>query len=181
MSEFRESGMSFCFADTEWEVRKYDEHITHKKVSHVLHPTKAVDFLGIHNKNKLYLIEVKNYRGHTADPETKEILKANADELMRRIAIKVRDTIATVTNAARFSTNDQDFFERTYKLLLKHQEKIVIIACIEWDARNEYECKAKMGIWQQKLKQKLAWLHAATISINQATNMNAILPDAEVS
>lgn len=74
-----------------------------------MQPTKAVDFLGIHDNRQLFLVEVKNYRGHTHDAETQEVLQAKGDELMRRIAVKVRDTIATATNAARFSTNDEDF------------------------------------------------------------------------
>lgn len=80
-----------------------------QKVSNALQPTKAVDFLGIHDNRQLFLVEVKNYRGHTHDAETQEVLQAKGEELMRRIAVKVRDTIATVTNSARFSTNDEDF------------------------------------------------------------------------
>lgn len=110
MSDFQESGISFKFSSPKWAVVKYDEHLAHKKVSNALQPTKAVDFLGIHDNRQLFLVEVKNYRGHTHDAETQEVLQAKGDELMRRIAVKVRDTIATATNAARFSTNDEDFF-----------------------------------------------------------------------
>lgn len=52
---------------------------------------------------------------------------------MRRIAIKVRDTIATSTGAARFSTNDEEFFIRVNRLLLDSSRKLTIIACIELD------------------------------------------------
>ena len=99
---------------------------------------------------------------------------------MRRIAVKVRDTIATVTNSARFSTNDDDFFTRINQLLLDNQKKIVIIACIELDIAGEKEHKARMSVWMQKLKQKLAWLHAAKISINPIENISAVLPDTEI-
>lgn len=109
MSNFQESGISFKFSSPQWAVAKYDEHLAHKKVSNALQPTKAVDFLGIHDNRQLFLVEVKNYRGHTHDAETQEVFQAKGDELMRRIAVKVRDTIATATNAARFSTNDEDF------------------------------------------------------------------------
>lgn len=110
MSNFQESGINFKFQSPQWTVVKYDEHLTHKKVSNALQPTKAVDFLGIHDNGQLFLIEVKNYRGHTHDEETRNVLQAKGDELMRRIAVKVRDTIATVTGSARFSTNDEAFF-----------------------------------------------------------------------
>lgn len=90
MSDFQESGISFKFSSPQWAVVKYDEHLAHKKVSNALQPTKAVDFLGIHDNRQLFLVEVKNYRGHTHDAETQEVFQAKGDELMRRIAVKVR-------------------------------------------------------------------------------------------
>lgn len=63
MSDFQESGISFKFSSPQWAVVKYDEHLAHKKVSNALQPTKAVDFLGIHDNRQLFLVEVKNYRG----------------------------------------------------------------------------------------------------------------------
>ena len=145
MSNFQESGISFKFSSPQWAVVKYDEHLAHKKVSNALQPTKAVDFLGIHDNRQLFLVEVKNYRGHTHDAETQEVFQAKGDELMRRIAVKVRDTIATATNAARFSTNDEDFFTRINRLLLDGQKKIVIIACIELDVADEKGHKVRMS------------------------------------
>ena len=146
MSNFQESGISFKFSSPQWAVVKYDEHLAHKKVSNALQPTKAVDFLGIHDNRQLFLVEVKNYRGHTHDAETQEVFQAKGDELMRRIAVKVRDTIATATNAARFSTNDEDFFTLINRLLLDGQKKIVVIACIELDVADEKEHKVRMSI-----------------------------------
>ena len=98
---------------------------------------------------------------------------------MRRTAIKVRDTIATSTGAARFSTNDEKFFIQVNRLLL--DSKLTIIACIELDVSNDKERKAKMGIWMQTLKQKLSWLHPAKISVNSVDNITDIMPDLDVS
>lgn len=179
MSNFQESGINFCFQPN-WTVLKYDEHLAHKKVEKLIKPTKAVDFLGIHN-DRLYLVEVKNYRDHTDDESTKEVLKGKGDELMRRIAIKVRDTIATSTGSARFSTNDEEFFTQVNQLLLDSSKKLTIIACIELDVSNDKERKAKMGIWMQTLKQKLSWLHPAKISVNSIDNITDIMPDLNVS
>lgn len=179
MSNFQESGINFCFQPN-WIVLKYDEHLAHKKVEKFIKPTKAVDFLGIHN-DKLYFLEVKNYRGHTGDGSTREVLKGKGEELMRRIAIKVRDTIATSTGSARFSTNDKEFFTQVNRLLLDNSKKLTIIACIELDVSNENERKAKMGIWMQTLKQKLSWMHAAKISVNSVDNITDIMPDLNVS
>ena len=179
MSSFKESGIEFCFQPN-WIVFKYDEHLAHKKVEKVLDKTKAVDFLGIHN-DKLYFVEVKNYRGHTGDDSTQGVLRNKGEGLMSIIAIKVRDTIATSTGAARFSTNNNKFFTQVNKLLLDDNKKLTIIACIEFDASNDKERMAEMGIWQQKLKQKLSWLHAAKISVNSVDNITGLMPDLDVS
>ncbi len=181
MIDFQESGINFEFQTPLWNVVKYDEHLAHRKVSKVLHPTKAVDFLGVYDSNKLFLIEIKNYKGHTDDESTREVLQGGGEELMRRIAVKVRDTIATVTNSARFSTNDEAFFTQINHLLLDDRKKIVIIVCIELDVANDKEYKTRMSIWMQKLKQKLAWLHATKISINPVENISVVLPDTRIS
>ena len=137
MSNFQESGINFNFQDADWTTVKYDEHVAHRKVEKVLKPTKAVDFMGIHQGNRLFLIEIKNYRGHTQDESTREALNAGGEELMRRIAIKVRDSIATATSEARFSTHDEEFFTQVNSRLLDNKVKLTIIACIEWDVASE--------------------------------------------
>ena len=181
MSKFEESGLDFDFGSEEWQVVKYDAHIAHKKLSKVVHPTKAVDFLGIYKDKKLYFIEVKNYKGHTDDQETKEVIGSGGEELMRRIAVKVRDSIASATNSARYSANEGKFFNRVNEIMLDDTEKIVVIAWIEFDEPNAKERKVKMSIWLQKLKQKLSWLHAAKISINSVEDSEGILPGTEIS
>ena len=100
---------------------------------------------------------------------------------MRRIAVKVRDSIATATGAARFSTNDEEFFTQINSRLLDSGVQLAIIACIEWDEANLAERRARMGIWQQKLKQKLAWLQPVKVSVNSVSNITGILPDVQVS
>jgi len=181
MSDFQESGINFSFQDASWAVVKYDEHVAHQKVEKVLKPTKAVDFMGIYEDTQLFLIEVKNYRGHTRDESTRAVLNAGGEELMRRIAVKVRDSIATATGAARFSTNDEEFFTQVNNRLIDNGVQLTIIACIEWDEPNQEERKARMGIWQQKLKQKLVWLKPIKVSVNSISNITGILPDVQVS
>ena len=181
MSDFQESGINFSFQDASWAVVKYDEHVAHQKVEKVLKPTKAVDFMGIYEDTQLFLIEVKNYRGHTRDESTRAVLNAGGEELMRRIAVKVRDSIATATGAARFSTNDEEFFTQVNNRLIDSGVQLTIIACIEWDEPNQEERKARMGIWQQKLKQKLVWLKPIKVSVNSISNITGILPDVQVS
>jgi hypothetical protein len=181
MTDFQESDINFSFQDASWAVVKYDEHTAHRKVERVLKSTKAVDFMGIHGETQLFLIEVKNYRGHTRDESTRAVLNVGGEELMRRIAVKVRDSVATATGAARFSTNDEEFFTQVNGRLLDSGVQLTIIACIEWEESNQAERRARMGIWQQKLKQKLAWLHPVRVSVNSVSNITGILPDVQVS
>ena len=177
MSDFQESRIHFHFQDANWAVIKYDEHPAHKNAEKALKSTKAVDFMGIHDGHGLYLIEVKNYREHVRDKQTREKLKGEGEELMHAIALKVRDTIATATGAARFSTNDEEFFTQVNRLLLDDTRKLTLIACIELDASGNAEYKAQMSVWQQKLKQKLNWLHSIRVSINSVSNISDIVPD----
>lgn len=81
----------------------------------------------------------------------------------------------------KFQENDEAFYSQINSLLLSCQEKIVIIACIEQDVRNDKELKMKMSVWLQKLKQKLSWLHSVTVSVNSVDNIVTVLPDTEVS
>lgn len=180
MSKVDESGLRFEFDDTKWSVIKYDDHIAHKKVSNKLQPTKAVDILGIFNDNQLFFIEIKNYLGHTGEQKTKDVLSSNGDELMNRIAIKVRDTIATTVNSARYSINDSAFFSQTNQILCNDERKITIIAWIEFDEPNIKEQKVKMSIWREKLKKKLSWIHRTNIIVTNKRLLSDSLPNATV-
>lgn len=98
---------------------------------------------------------------------------------MRRIAVKIRNTIAMVTSSTRFLTNDEGSFTRINQSPLDNQKRVVIIACIELDTASKKEYKAHMSVWMQKLEQKLVWLYVAKISVNPIESIPAILPDME--
>ncbi|NDV57711.1 NERD domain-containing protein [Bacteroides sp. 519] len=169
MNTFTEGSLIFEHNEHNCDCIKFDENIAHIKVKDVI-STKGVDFIYLHEKNKIIFIEVKNFRGHTSDPKTKERLKSNAEELMTEIAIKVRDSMACGMSAARFSTNDEDFWKLFGEIFLKVKTPIRIIAWIEFDESNPKEKKTKMAAWNNKLKQKLSWLHPVRISVNNIDN-----------
>lgn len=176
-----ESGIIFEHDDSTCSSIKFDEHNAYKKVDRCLKPTKGVDFIYIYDNNKLVFLEVKNFLGHTSDPSTQDRLKNNAEELMTEIALKVRDSIACATAAARYSPHDVDFWNSFNNIFLDDTTKILIIAWIEFDGNNEKEKKFKMSLWREKLKKKLKWLHAAGISVNNINNPPPIALEAKLS
>lgn len=60
MSKFQESNLNFDFKGAGWSVVKYDEHVAHGKISNVVKPTKAVDFLGIYKDKNSGFRPIKN-------------------------------------------------------------------------------------------------------------------------
>lgn len=110
MSNFQESGISFKFSSPQWAVVKYDEHLAHKKVSNALQPTKAVDFLGIHDNRQLFLVEVKNYRGHTHDAETQEVINIFQDSpLGRCFRLQIYDFFSILQTVYRKKLNYRQY------------------------------------------------------------------------
>ncbi|KAA6322263.1 hypothetical protein EZS27_028178 [termite gut metagenome] len=168
MNIFNESGISFDFGKG-WECIKFDEEKAYKRVSDNVKHTKGIDFIGIYNR-QLVIIEVKNFANHTSDIVTKERLKQEAEELMTEIAEKIRDSLACVSAAARFSTNNHAFWKFINQLILDSNVKVKVIAWIEFDERDGETKKIKMRVWRDTLKRKLQWLHAIDVSINNIDN-----------
>jgi len=79
-----EGALAFDFPN-QWAASKYDEWIFFDKHFQKLQGTKAVDIVAIHAKQRLCLIEIKDYR---VEPRQKTI------DLAEEVALKVRDTLA---------------------------------------------------------------------------------------
>src|SRR5580692_8886295 len=60
---FEEGHLRFRF-DSSWYAIKYDEHPDYRERIERLDGTKAVDFVAVHRDSQLFLIEVKDFRGH---------------------------------------------------------------------------------------------------------------------
>jgi hypothetical protein len=168
MSIFNESGISFDFGKG-WECIKFDEDNAYKRVSNNLKHTKGVDFIGIYNR-QLVIIEVKNFSNYTFDVATKERLKYEGEKLMTEIAEKVRDSLACISAAARFSTNNPAFWKSINQLILDNSIKVKVVAWIEFDEGDRETKHAQIHVWRDTLKRKLKWLHAIDVSINNIDN-----------
>jgi len=165
MRREEESGIRFDYDENACRCIKFDDDVAYRSVERHLKPTKGVDFIYM-SDDKLVFVEVKNFIGHTHKPETKERLDENGDHLMTEIALKVKDTLACALSAARFSTNDHEFWHSFNRYFIDEKKKVLVIAWIEFDARNEKERRAKMDAWNRKLKQKLHWIHSVKVSVN---------------
>jgi len=58
--QLKESALLFDFEETDWIVKKYDDHRYYKSLSGA--GLKGVDFIGIFQQEKVVFIEVKNFR-----------------------------------------------------------------------------------------------------------------------
>lgn len=86
---FQEQRLEFEFGKS-WSVTKLDSNTFYREHMEKLDGTKAVDFVGTANNQDLYLIEVKDFRGHRI--ENKDRLQDG--QLAIETGQKVRDSIS---------------------------------------------------------------------------------------
>ncbi|MBK8041810.1 MAG: hypothetical protein KBG02_02515 [Haliscomenobacter sp.] len=98
---FQESGVSFVF-NQNWLVRSYDTHTYFQGLSGA--GLKGVDFLGVHNRDHLVLMEVKNYLPDPAGRRNRQIAQrlAAPEAIGVSIASKMRDTLRAIDLIHRY-------------------------------------------------------------------------------
>ena len=93
--QLTESALLFNFEDTDWIVKKYDDHRYYKPLSGA--GLKGVDFIGIFQQKKVVFIEVKNFRAkHPTKREPFSVL-ADTKQFITKIADKFEDTFVATT------------------------------------------------------------------------------------
>ncbi|XXX78678.1 hypothetical protein WMF30_07870 [Sorangium sp. So ce134] len=116
--------------------------------------SKAVDIVGV-REERLYLIEVKDYRGHPIEAKRRQPL-----ELPIAIACKVRDTVAGLVGAGRLGA--EPWVEGCARLIVERKARVHVIAWIADPDLRAAEPIKKREIWQKersdRLKQRLSWL-----------------------
>ena len=181
IKEFNESQLQFTFNENIWhKVIQFDTQTDYKKIQKIgslqdfdntgnlisFCGTKAVDFLGIFNNEKIFFIEVKNFKEYRIG--NKERLKNAGEILMTEIALKVKDSLSCIVGAKRNSTNDKVFWTNTMQLLSNDEKDIIVILWLEADdivnsnnVRGSNKRKRKVDTisdYQRKLQSKLRWL-----------------------
>ena len=162
MPIFEESNLRFKF-DEDYDLIKSDGNINFEKVKQYLQGTKDTDFLGFYQDRKVFLMEVKNFRG--VQPE-------NIEELTNEVAQKLRDTVAIIAGASRNSTNETAFWQKLHKQIGKNEIEIFYVFWLEEDVIvGNRQKKPRLSIISQKLKEKCKWL-TTKISVQSIENYN---------
>jgi hypothetical protein len=86
----QESKLQFTFDDN-YELIKADENVNIKNVKQFLPNTKDMDLLGFYEEDKVFFMEIKNFRGAPLE---------DIDTLTNEVAQKLRDTIAIIAGAS---------------------------------------------------------------------------------
>jgi hypothetical protein len=162
--EFDEGRLRFQFDDS-WFVIKYDEHSDYRERIEHLDGTKAVDFVAVRANSELFLIEVKDLRGHRI--ENRDRLKGG--ELAIEVGQKVRDTIAGIV-AAHHRGNEEDW-GRVVERLGCGETPVRVLLWLEHDLppgpRGRRQNQASVLI--DKLKKQLNWLTPRVLVVSLRT------------
>lgn len=168
----REGSLEFDFDDS-WNVFKFDEHPYYRDQMEKLDETKATDLLGIFD-DQLFLIEVKDFRGHRIENRDR-ILKG---ELCIEIAQKVRDSLACIVGAYR-NSHDSEHWKPFAKLLCNPEKRVKVVVWLETDSPSHLRQRQRFGasVSMNRFKQKLKWL---TSRVLVCSISGTGLPDLEV-
>jgi hypothetical protein len=151
--DFDEGNLKFSF-DASWQVVKYDDSSLYRKGVGILRGTKAVDFIGL-QKETVFFIEVKDFRGHRIENQNRLI----GGDLAIEIGQKVRDSVAGLIGAHRTSS-DAETISPFVRVLLDSDSEIKVVVWLEHDLPDYLPKreKVKMSVEGNVFKQKLRWL-----------------------
>lgn len=152
MSEIiREGNIEFEFRD-DWRVCKLDDHDVYRGGLEKLEGSAAVDFVCCRPGRKLSFVEIKDYRGHGI--ESKKKFKSR---LWKKMAQKVRDSVAVITGAHRRELRGPwDVFAKT---MADKKHRLNAILWVETDPDYEME-KRQRSRGMNKLDRFLSWLNS---------------------
>jgi len=159
----------FHFADG-WFVFRYDETNFYQKkvkslqrvIDGIPHGTKAVDVVGLHQHSSrdLLLLEAKDFRGYRIENQR----RIDSGEVATEVAMKVRDTVASLVGAARHAISE---FPAGEVVQAMEKGKISVVLWIEDDTfQDEARTKVKLDALNKMLKRTLAWLHVRTFVLS---------------
>jgi hypothetical protein len=135
-------------------VIKYDDHRDYRERIARLDGTKAVDVVAVHASERLYLIEIKDFRGHRIET----IARVRDAELAIEVGQKVRDTIAGIVAANhRGGTADWD---GVVSRLAANATPVRVLLWLERDLPPGPRGRRanELSVLIDALKQRLDWL-----------------------
>lgn len=201
--QLTESALLFDFEDTDWIVKKYDDHQYYKPLSGA--GLKGVDFIGIFQQEKVVFIEVKNFRAkHPTRKEPFSVL-ADTNQFITKIADKFEDTfIATITIKAYLKKkwwyrlflkfqrhlppslfiNRDWYFWHVAHQLASDKEKLELVLWLEIEERISIKGKKDLGqhidnILETQLKEFTENIWVASITQPIYTSSLKVTPELE--
>jgi hypothetical protein len=161
-----EGFLSFHFDDT-WHAVKWDNHDAYRSGVERI-GKRAVDFCGLRSGD-LFLIEVKDFRGHRI--QNKDRLTGGEEEdLATEVAHKVCDTVAGLVGACRTRVTEEDTFRPFGDGLASTKADVRVILWLEADPALYAATRATLA---DRLKKKLRWL---TYKVTVASTREAVQP-----
>ncbi|HEU4412560.1 MAG TPA: hypothetical protein VFS43_45375 [Polyangiaceae bacterium] len=168
MPKFDEGKLRFDFGER-WRVEKWDACSAYaqgiSKLSGELDEpgggvrvegTKAVDFVGVLDGERLYLCEVKDFRGYRIENDDRQL-----GGLPLEVGLKVRDTLAGLVGAyARMGA--PPWVDEYGQVLARRKHQVHVVVLIAEDDVRPNEPRGKREARDnerlKRVKQKLAWL-----------------------
>ena len=159
----KSSGLEFTFDENWSDLIQFDEDPDVKKFAEGL---SSLDFLGVLSKNKIVMIEAKNFKNRPADQQDSIIQKLgskNDSPLIRTIVENIKDALLFILyKSKKAETSDGLFWEELRKHLFGSTMKIY---CVLWfETPFEFEGKSKgwmyvhKAVMEDMLKEKLRFL-----------------------
>jgi hypothetical protein len=149
---------------------KYDDTNFYQKeaerlkgeIDDLVHSTKAVDVIGLHEISGLLFLEAKDFRGNRIANKSRL-----GGEVAIEVAVKVRDTVAALVGAERKSVTE--FASGKLADALKSGGNIIVVLCLEDDTFHHVQMtKQKLSALNGVLKSKLSWLNVRTFVLSSA-------------
>lgn len=177
-----EGSLRFEFNDA-WTVVKYDDTAEYAGVRKQTE-AKGVDFVALipaaGRRFVIYLIEVKDFRGHRIENAP----RIRGGELALEVAQKVRDTVAGVIGACRTSSEVQPW-ERFAGVLRRTRDEVRVVLWLERDrppsrgamSRRDFRRmrrKTELSVLADTLKARSRWLAAKTLVVDQDTGLEGV-------
>ena len=158
----KSSGLEYVFSEIWSDLIQFDEHSDVKKFANGL---SCVDFAGLFQKNKLVLIEAKNFKNRPSTEHQSIFERLGSKEgspVANEVAEKMKDFVVFVSHISQtWTVKEVSFWENMRQYLL--EKEIVCVLWLETD-NAKYEgvagkrTFAAKGVVSDFLQKKLAWL-----------------------
>ena len=148
MREIRENQI-VCRFPRDWPTIKFDDHAFYRNASNLIQTVKGVDVVAV-GEPKMYLIEIKDYRGSAIENKPKLTTSA----LIQDVAGKVKDTLAVLYAAHRDGGQD-DLAPLCRHLFGANRRPVDVVLLLEQDGDRKGR-QRRDGIALTTLETRLA-------------------------